>query len=142
MFELPEGSKQREPVTAEFWKPQQRGETVVGVVARIGETHFGRNIELAPVLLWPKDGKPQGYANLKVSINSWLDKLVQDDVVSRPLAIVFSGTQATPNGQMRTFKVADIPGAKFQELLAAHAPDLVSAPAPSGGAESDDDLPF
>ena len=146
MFELPEGSKVREPVSIEFWKPALAGETVLGRVVSIAKSTFGRYIELEPVLLWPKDGEPQGYASLKVPINSWLEKLIQDDVLKQPIAIVFAGKKPTPAGQMRTFKVADVDETKFRSLLVMHAPDLVGVGFAAGtepaGDAGDDDLPF
>ena len=100
---------------AEYWKPKKKGETIMGIVSRFGDSHFGRFVVLSPVILYPDTGEPSGFLSLAVGINSWLEKVVKGEHTGTPLAIRYVGPEKTPKGYMRTFEVFEISPADWQE---------------------------
>jgi hypothetical protein len=128
----PAGAEEQEATLAEFWKPAAVGDTAVGVLTEIREGHFGQFITLSPVVMFPKGKPPQGYASIKVSNNTWLEKLIDPSLKASPIAIVFSGAMDTPNGKMRTYRVYKLELQEWRKTLAEHAPEAMG----------ESDLPF
>lgn len=148
MWQKPEGAKQEEKVSAEFWKPTTRGEVLTGFLRSIPDGHFGRSLYFEPAVIYPKSGEVQGYWSLAVGINSWLTKLVHDDHVGRYLAIAYQGLKDTPEGKMRRFSVYVIPADQWESSTQRDAPGFLESlpdPTPVAPLEDDDDgedIPF
>lgn len=157
-FQLPEGAKVREKQASEFWPTRtgKIGEVVVGRIASFNDERRGddtrTNFSLEPVIHYPKGEPPSAYAELKLSYNSWLKKLISRGDVGQFVAISYKGERDTPNGKMFTYGVADYPEAEFKKLLAQLAPGLVIERLPASttaehrssqaGPGLDDDVPF
>lgn len=140
----------------EFWKPQTKGEVILGRVADIHPGMYDDQVmSMSPVLLYPADGGPaKGYGSLNVGVNSWLDKLVDRSHIGKFIAIGYKGKRETKAGKQRVFAVYAIPEARVKEAFKqADAEELLTAPAKSVSAgpgmpegselyEEDDELPF
>lgn len=124
----PKGTERE--VAAEYWKPREDGDTVIGQIDEYGETRFGGYIQLAPVVHYTSDGKKM-YGSARVGLNAWLSKVLGPRRVKAGsvVAIKFTGMQETPEGAMRTFEVYRLSDADWRE----EAGDL---------SESGDELPF
>ena len=146
------GAPVREKMDAEFWSPRDPGETVLGRIGDFSTRLFAEkervSFQLTPVLVYPKEGEPVGYAELGVSLNSWLKKLVRAADRGKVVAIIYMGKKDTPAGKMFTYQVRDVAEATLAAQLAKLAPglELAQLPAEASAAEapplSDDDLPF
>lgn len=130
------GGKERESV--EFWKPETEGDAIVGRVESFKRGKIGDDdtlsMTLSPVVVMPENAKKgQGYASLRVGINSVLAARISEKDQGKVFAIVFTGMERTQAGKMRVFKVYELTPDKFRVILDKHAPGL---------ANGDDDLPF
>lgn len=142
----------REKVGSEFWTPKAIGEAVVGRIADFQRRNFGQkerqSFALTPVIVYEKDAEPAGYVDIRVGLNSWLEKLIRPATdAGKFVGIVYLGTVPTPAGDMRKFQVRDVSESKFTALLEAVSPGLgvqrlPAEPSEAVAAIEEDDLPF
>lgn len=146
-------AKPREKLGSEFWSPDAIGEALVGRIADFQSRKFGEkdrdSFALTPVIQYRKGQKPEGFVEIRVSLNSWLRKLIRKADVGAYVGIIYLGKKDTPAGKMFTYSVRDVTESKFRTLLEAEAPGLeiarLAEPVPAlGEPESinEDDLPF
>jgi len=143
MWKKPKEATQQDKVAAEFWKPQERGDVLTGFLKSIPDGSFGRFLHFSPAVIYPKEGKPEGYGSLSVGLNSWLEKLVADEHISSYLAIGFQGNRSTPQGKMRTFSVYAIPLEAWTTEIERDIPGFLDAVAEGKPpAIEEEEIPF
>ena len=136
MWKPKDGREPREAVLASFWKPAAKGDTLIGTITSMGKTQFGLALTLSPVVLIPASGDARSYGSLNVGVNTWLSKLVNDNMKGQTIVVRYTGAQDTPQGKMRTYDVYDSSDTEFKEWIK-------KAVAGDGeGDGEDDDLPF
>lgn len=140
---IPGGAERRDPVKAEFWKPETPKDVLVGVVTEFAENALGRHMIVSPAIVWPTGAKePQGFASLAVGLNADLRKRVSDDLIDQPIAIIYTGKTPTPKGAMRCFELATVPMDEWRAYADKCAPGLREATGEAPTAVDEDDLPF
>lgn len=135
---------------AEFWKPERKGDALVGVVESFGENNMGQHVTIAPVVLFPREGTPEGYGAISVGMNSSLRKRLGERQKGEPVAIHFAGLQKTPAGgnPMKLYEVHRLPASEWTELETKFITSTTLRESPTGedvpvdDEHDGDDLPF